>query len=76
MGGRFLNSVPERPAAADGDGSCVICMSAPKDTAVLPCRHMCLCPSCAREVDKCPICRGPVDSTLCLKVWSFSLTTV
>ena len=24
-------------------GRCVICMSAPKDTTVLPCRHMCMC---------------------------------
>ncbi len=26
---------------------CVICMSAPRDTAALPCRHMCMCHQCA-----------------------------
>lgn len=26
---------------------CVICMTNPKNTAVLPCRHMCMCSSCA-----------------------------
>ncbi len=41
---------------------CVICLSLPRDTTVLPCRHMCLCQQCARELragnQKCPICRA------------------
>jgi len=28
---------------AENSKECVICMSAPKDTTVLPCRHMCMC---------------------------------
>ena len=43
------------------DPDCVICMSAPKDTAILPCRHLCMCSACARmhnlHADTCPICR-------------------
>lgn len=42
------------PAAGPADGfedvegnECVICMSAPRDTAALPCRHMCMCHGCA-----------------------------
>lgn len=35
---------------------CVICLSAKKDTAVLPCGH-CFCSSCASSVQKCPVCR-------------------
>ncbi len=43
------------PTTADGledvDGNeCVICMSAPRDTAALPCRHMCMCHTCAGEL--------------------------
>lgn len=49
---------------------CVICMSEPRDTAVLPCRHMCLCGSCAETMRsrvqyrsyRCPICRERVGS--------------
>ena len=30
------------------EDSCVVCMSASSDTAVLPCRHMCICFDCAQ----------------------------
>lgn len=52
---------------------CVVCMTDRKNTAVLPCRHMCLCGSCANIVrsqptSKCPICRCQVDCLLQLVV--------
>ena len=47
---------------------CVVCLSDPRDTAILPCRHMCVCKECAEELrkssNKCPICRGPVTAFL------------
>lgn len=51
---------------------CVICMAAVRDTAVLPCRHMCLCGNCAETMRsrvqyrsyRCPICRERVSSLL------------
>ncbi|KAF6162845.1 hypothetical protein GIB67_029114 [Kingdonia uniflora] len=50
---------------------CVICMSEPKDTAVLPCRHMCMCSECAKELrlqtNKCPICRQPIEELIEIK---------
>lgn len=43
---------------------CVICLSAERNTVVLPCRHMCLCNMCThivrRHNTKCPICRQTV----------------
>lgn len=44
------------------ENECVVCMSDRKDTAVLPCRHICLCTKCAHTMrsqkqPKCPICR-------------------
>lgn len=51
---------------------CVICLSALKDTTVLPCRHMCMCNECAQvlryQSSKCPICRCTVESLLQIKV--------
>merc|ERR1712176_196935 len=51
-----------------GNPDCVICLSEPRDTAVLPCRHMCFCSYCAGIVrlqcDRCPVCRQKVLSLL------------
>ena len=48
-------------AGSEHGDECVICMVAPKDTAVLPCRHMCMCSECAKVLrlvrEECPICR-------------------
>lgn len=58
-------------AEGDGNPECVICLSEPRDTAVLPCRHMCFCGYCAGIVrlqcDRCPVCRQKVSSLLQLK---------
>eukprot|EP01135_Chromosphaera_perkinsii_P009389 Nk52_evm65s1737 gene=Nk52_evmTU65s1737 len=51
---------------------CVVCMVDSKDTAVLPCRHLCLCNACAEvlryQSNKCPICRAPFHALLQLRV--------
>lgn len=52
--------------------SCVICLSSRRDTTVLPCRHMCLCSECARELrfqtDRCPMCRCAIESLMQITV--------
>ena len=58
----------------DGQNSreCVICMTEPRDTTVLPCRHMCMCSECAKvlrmQSEKCPICRTPIEQLLQIKI--------
>ncbi|PON41407.1 ABA insensitive ring protein [Parasponia andersonii] len=56
----------------DSGKECVICLSEPRDTTVLPCRHMCMCSGCAKvlrfQTDRCPICRQPVERLLEIKV--------
>jgi E3 ubiquitin-protein ligase MGRN1 len=54
------------------DNECVVCMSEPRDTTVMPCRHMCLCHECAeslrKQTNKCPICRESVQSLLRINI--------
>jgi len=52
---------------------CVVCLTEPVSTVVLPCRHYCLCLTCANLVrgqntSKCPICRIPVETLLNIKL--------
>lgn len=48
--------------------SCVICLGDDCNTTVLPCRHMCLCQDCAKNLvsggSKCPICRRGIQCFL------------
>ena len=45
---------------------CVACLTEPKDTILLPCRHLCVCHNCFDHLtlDTCPICRAPFQSYL------------
>lgn len=58
-------------ADGDDDDTCVICLTEERNTAVMPCRHLCLCRSCADELrkhtPKCPVCRGPIQQLLSMK---------
>lgn len=52
----------------DSGAECVICMSDMRDTLILPCRHLCLCSTCAEslryQASNCPICRSPFRALL------------
>eukprot|EP00760_Papus_ankaliazontas_P023303 PhM_4_TR2027/c0_g1_i1/m.82583 len=55
--------------AGDETATCVVCLSEPTDTTVLPCRHMCMCSGCAEIIKRqnpqqCPICRTPIEQLL------------
>ncbi|KAL7003044.1 putative E3 ubiquitin-protein ligase lul4 [Sarracenia purpurea var. burkii] len=68
-----IGSSTEATSSDDDSGKeCVICMTEPKNTAVLPCRHMCMCSECAKELrlqsNKCPICRQPIKELMEIKV--------
>ena len=40
---------------------CVVCLDGQKEVVLKPCRHLCVCSTCAPELDDCPICRRPVQ---------------
>lgn len=58
--------------SVDASNECVICLTEPCDTAVLPCNHMCLCQDCGAKLSadpsqdrrRCPICRTDLESLL------------
>lgn len=62
----------------DNSGECVICMSDTRDTLILPCRHLCLCNSCADslryQANNCPICRAPFRALLQIRAVQRSLS--
>ncbi|KAK1416997.1 hypothetical protein QVD17_26119 [Tagetes erecta] len=72
---REIYGIGQSEESFDNTGSgeeCVICMTEPKDTAVLPCRHMCLCSECAKALrlqsNKCPVCRQPIEELMEIKI--------
>lgn len=47
------------------DAECVICLEGALAAVLLPCRHLCVCRACLREIDRCPICRTKFSSYAC-----------
>lgn len=62
-----LGKEDEHDESSHGE-PCVICLTEPRNTAVLPCRHLCCCEDCARTLsinaqlkgNTCPICRTKI----------------
>lgn len=46
------------------DFSCVICHDTKKDTVLIPCRHLCVCEKCSRNIEFCPMCRNKFDELM------------
>jgi hypothetical protein len=46
------------------DDCCVICMDSPRQVAIIPCGHLCLCEACSVAEAPCPICRRERTGTL------------
>ena len=53
-----------RDPADGGESECVVCMDMPRQFAMVPCGHLCLCERCKDNHTSCPICRSTVDKTL------------
>ena len=55
------------------NSSCLICLQNPVTVALAPCRHACLCDSCAPDFARahntaCPVCRAQATGILRLSV--------
>eukprot|EP00976_Prorocentrum_cordatum_P116299 1196142-Prorocentrum_minimum.AAC.2 len=55
----------EDGASSSAGTQCVVCLSAPKDSLVLPCKHMAMCADCMRAVWEtsrlCLVCRARIS---------------
>lgn len=64
----------------DNGSDCVICMCDVRDTLILPCRHLCLCNSCADslrcQTNYCPICRAPFRALLQIRALQKSMNII
>ena len=45
---------------SDEQKMCVVCLDQEKSVLLLPCRHVCVCKVCSRQVDSCPVCRAQI----------------
>ena len=41
---------------------CKVCLDAPLEVLLRPCRHLCVCQQCSGRLSECPICRGQIES--------------
>jgi membrane protein involved in colicin uptake len=51
------------------ESTCIVCMDAPRQALMLPCKHMCCCNECAdimleRQEKHCPICRADLTDIM------------
>jgi myosin heavy subunit len=58
---------PRPSAPSENDNTCVVCLEAPKNTLVYPCKHMVMCGVCTEKLVKaagkpavCPVCRSRI----------------
>lgn len=71
MSGLVISSPSPKKDSSQGISlECVICCSAPKSAAFIPCGHVACCEECANSLQKkskrsdCPICRAPIQSSI------------
>ena len=50
----------------ENERECRICMEQRANTVLVPCGH-CLCTQCGRKIQKCPMCRAPIQRRVEMK---------
>jgi hypothetical protein len=54
-------SEPVQPA---GGSECIICLEARRSVVLMPCKHLCVCSTCASKVNNCPVCRAYIHNKI------------
>ncbi|KAN0030840.1 hypothetical protein ACTA71_009485 [Dictyostelium dimigraforme] len=52
-------------SASNGNGkTCVVCVDLLINAVLVPCRHSCICSTCAKKLSLCPLCRTPINDVI------------
>jgi len=55
---------PSQPPTNDDTlNCCVVCMTNAKEMMIKPCKHVCVCNGCVKQLKTCPICRSNIVDT-------------
>ena len=66
---QFSTGRPEAPESTiGGQSTCIVCFTNPKSHLAAPCGHQCACGACSSQMQKCPVCRGPVQMWIHVRV--------
>ena len=60
---RRLNQLSQQLEREREQKLCVICLSRERNLLLHPCKHYCVCKTCARHVQDCPVCRRRIHHT-------------
>jgi hypothetical protein len=62
----LLTTSSSATASAENGNTCVVCLEAPKNSLLLPCKHIAMCAECTLAVftassrPRCPVCRSTI----------------
>ena len=59
-----MNAYKRSLSTPDDSSLCIVCFEYPKECAIVPCGHFCVCKLCADKLQHCPICRQPKNDVL------------
>jgi len=59
---RKLEQKKEKNEGLEKGSKCVICFERNISVCYVPCKHICVCDSCNKEMNKCPLCRSDIKS--------------
>lgn len=57
-----LSDDPVQKDQDEDDKLCCVCMELPKNTLLMPCKHLCVCSTC--NVNTCPLCRTVITNKI------------
>ncbi|GFS25746.1 cell growth regulator with RING finger domain protein 1-like [Elysia marginata] len=62
LGYKHGSSEEELSSEESSSAECVVCQTKKVMCVLLPCRHACVCYHCLKLLDRCPLCRGAIES--------------